>query len=165
MAFYPTDAEIGAQAITDTLTTQMHTLGKRIRAYDPTTYGYGEFVYLKGIASTVVGSLVTYNPQTGVTALATTRARGVAAVAMSINNLATLFGWYQTWGLGVIKVVTTGGAGATVYATSTAGSVDAAVVAGDIVYGATFASAIGTPSAGLATVALENPYCGDTDNA
>ncbi len=62
MAFYPTDAEIGAQAITDTLTTQMHTLGKRIRAYDPTTYGYGEFVYLKGIASTVVGSLVTYNP-------------------------------------------------------------------------------------------------------
>ncbi len=84
---------------------------------------------------------------------------------MSINNLATLFGWYQTWGLGVIKVVTTGGAGATVYATSTAGSVDAAVVAGDIVYGATFASAIGTPSAGLATVALENPYCGDTDNA
>jgi hypothetical protein len=45
-------------------------------------------------------------------------------------------------------------AGATVYLTGTPGTVDDAVVAGDIVYGANFATADGTPSAGFARVSI-----------
>ena len=50
----------GAQAIADTSTTQRHPLGTIVNAYDP-TYGAGEFIYLLGVANTVVGSAATYN--------------------------------------------------------------------------------------------------------
>jgi hypothetical protein len=41
-------------------------LGTVINAVDP-VYGGGEFIFLKGVASTVVGSLVTYDQNLGTT--------------------------------------------------------------------------------------------------
>ena len=51
----------GAQPIADTSATQLHPLGLIVQASDnaSTAYGCGEFIYLKGLASTVVGSFVT----------------------------------------------------------------------------------------------------------
>lgn len=75
------------------------TLGQIARAFDP-TYGEGEFILLCGVASTAVGSAVTYSATTYITALATTtdnQARPIAW-AMSANILATTFGWYQIGG-------------------------------------------------------------------
>lgn len=96
---------VAAQPITDISTTQNHPLGTKVNATDP-TYGRGEFIYLLGIGSTVVGSLVKYNATTYQTALlsvANGKNKGVpVAVAMSAN-VASSYGWYQISGNAVIK--------------------------------------------------------------
>jgi hypothetical protein len=97
---------VGCQPIADTSTTQQHPLGTIVRAVDP-TYGEGEFIYLLGVGSTVVGSVVKYNATTYQTALiANTAGQAVPlAVAMSAN-VASQYGWYQISGLAVIKKTT-----------------------------------------------------------
>ena len=61
--FINIEADIVPQAISETSTTRNSALGKIIRAVDKdtTNYGTGEFIYLKGVASTAVGSIVTYS--------------------------------------------------------------------------------------------------------
>ena len=159
MSFAPTNPIIGLQPIAEVSSTQQHPLGMIVQAYDG-TYGAGEFVYLKGVASTVVGSAVTYNMDDGTTALLAANAIGPVGVAMSANAAATTFGWYQISGKAVIKAGTVADNG-NVYATATAGTVDDAVVAGDRVKGAKFASADGTPSAGLAECEIHRPFMDD----
>jgi predicted RecA/RadA family phage recombinase len=64
--------------------------------------GAGEFIYLKGIASTVVGSLVTYDGA-HVTALAPVGnnvSRNVAVAMAAI--VANKYGWYQISGLATV---------------------------------------------------------------
>ena len=100
MAYHPTTLA-GCQAIADTSTTKQHPLGTIVRAVDP-TYGEGEFIYLQGIDSTVIGSVVNYDA-VYVTELNTT---GLAtpsplAVAMSAN-VANQYGWYQISGQAVV---------------------------------------------------------------
>lgn len=78
-------------------------LGAIASAFDP-TFGEGEFIYLLGVASTIVGSLVTYNATTFQTALGANTANdeGPVAVAMSAN-VAAQYGWYQIEGLATVK--------------------------------------------------------------
>lgn len=100
MAFLHTD-HIGLQDIATTSTTQNHALGMVVKAKDA-TLGYGEFIYLKGVASTVVGSIVNYDDAFQ-TALDTSAVGGPSrplAVAMSAN-VASQYGWYQIGGLAV----------------------------------------------------------------
>lgn len=101
MAYHFVNGEIGGQAIADTSTTALHPLGKIVEARDP-TYGEGEFIYLLGVASTAVGSVVTYHPSTYQTALAPvgTGLPQPIAVAMSAN-VAGQYGWYQISGVAV----------------------------------------------------------------
>ena len=129
MSFAPTNPIIGLQPIAEVSSTQQHPLGMIVQAYDE-TYGAGEFVYLKGVASTVVGSAVTYNMDDGTTALLAANAIGPVAVAMSAN-VASQYGWYQIGGKAVGKALASYADNGLVYATATAGSVDDAVVAGD----------------------------------
>jgi len=103
MAYKIRDQVLGMQAIADTSTTQQHELGTIVKAYD-STYGIGEFIYLKGVASTAVGSLVTYNTNSYTTTLAavgTNKAQPIA-VAMSAN-VASQWGWYQISGIALMK--------------------------------------------------------------
>lgn len=103
MAYKHTSGRIGLQAIDETSTTQNHELGLVVTATDP-TYGSGEFIYLRGVASTAVGSLVTYNTSSFTTELApvgTNKAQPIA-VAMSAN-VASQYGWYQIGGIAVMK--------------------------------------------------------------
>lgn len=103
MAFFITDQVIGSQAIADTSTTQKHPLGTIVRAVDP-TYGEGEFIYLLGVASTVVGSPVTYNTTSYQTALAAVGSNLPRPVAFAMSaNVASQYGWYQIGGLAVGK--------------------------------------------------------------
>lgn len=150
---------IGFQPIANTETTQKHALGTRVRAIDP-TYGEGEFIYLAGVASTVVGSVVTYNPADHTTALLVANAIGPVAVAMSIN-VASQYGWYQVYGKAVGKVLAAFADNANCYGTATAGSIDDAVVAGDRVQNCKGASAIDTPSTGLAELEIWYPFVND----
>lgn len=103
MAYGTATGRIGAQPIKNTSTTQLHPLGT-ILCENDSTYGEGEFIYLLGVASTVVGSLVSYNATTHQTALSadTANLAGPVAVAMSAN-VASAYGWYQVGGLAVIK--------------------------------------------------------------
>lgn len=163
MAYIFETPSLGAPAITSTqLSTQtvppLWKLGDIMRAVDP-TYGVGEFIYLKGVASTVLGSWVTYNADDYTTALAVAGATGPVAIAMSAN-VAGQYGWYQIAGKGIGKALTGYVDDAAVYLTSTAGSIDDAVVAGDLVFRAKGASAVGTPSTGLAEFEIERPYTG-----
>jgi hypothetical protein len=159
MAFYSIEQEIVSPAIAVTETTQGATpLGTIVRGVDP-TYGAGEFIYLKGVASTVVGSLVIYNPDDFSTTLLVANDIGPVAVAMSAN-VANQFGWYQIQGKAVVKAGTVADNG-NVYATATPGQVDDAVVAGDRVKNAKFASADGTPSVGLAECEIWRPFMDD----
>lgn len=154
MPFVSIENRIGVQAIADTSTTQQHPLGTTVRAVD-STYGEGEFIYLKGAASTAVGDLVIFDTYAATTTRSVAGSRGPAAVAMSAN-VASQYGWYQIAGSAVVKAATVAANG-NVYVTATAGTVDDAVVSGDKVDGARFKTADGTPSAGLAVVQLERP--------
>lgn len=91
----------GAQPIANTSTTQAHALGTIVRATDP-TYGEGEFIYLLGVASTAVGSIVTYDPSTYQTTLSAVGGNIPRAVAVSMSaNVGSQYGWYQISGQAV----------------------------------------------------------------
>lgn len=156
MAYIVQNQRIGSQPIANTSTTQNHPLGTIVTAYDP-TYGGGEFIYLLGVASTAVGSWVSYNPDDNSTALLAANAAGDVAVAMSAN-VASQYGWYQIKGKAVGKAASGFVDNAEVYATATAGTVDDAVVSGDKVMNVKGASAVDTPSTGLAEFEISRPY-------
>lgn len=103
MAYRITDGRIGYQAIADTSTTKNHPVGTVVRAVDD-TYGEGEFIYLLGVASTAVGSLVTYNTSSGATTLAAVGANKAQPIAVAMSaNVANQYGWYQISGIAVVK--------------------------------------------------------------
>lgn len=93
-----TGALIGMQPIATTSTDQKHPLGTVVRATDP-TYGDGEFIYLLGVASTVVGSPVVYNDMTYQTTLAPVGTNKPEPIAIAMSaNVASQYGWYQISG-------------------------------------------------------------------
>jgi hypothetical protein len=146
------------QAIAVNSATQLMPLGTRIKATDP-TYGEGEFIYLKGIGSTVVGSCVVYNPDDWTTALIAANDIGLVAFAMSAC-VANEFGWYQIFGKAIAKVAGNVADNALVY-NAASGTVDDAVVAGDRIKHAKFGSAQDTPTTGLAEVEIMYPFVDD----
>jgi len=83
---------------------------------------------------------------------------------MSVN-VANSYGWYQISGKAVGKCLASYADNGLVYATATAGSIDDAVVAGDRVKKAIGASAIGTPSTGLAEFEIDRPFMDDAASA
>lgn len=160
MAYGANENALIGQPIAETSTTLKHRLGDRFKCSDD-TYGPGEFIYLAGVASTAVGSWVTYNQDDGTTALLAANAIGPVAIAMSANTSATSYGWYQIYGKAVGLCLALFADNANVYATATPGSVDDAVVAGDRVKNAKGASAIGTPSGSFAEFEIQYPVMDD----
>jgi hypothetical protein len=141
-----TDSGVTMANGTSAIPTPPATLGMVCRAFDP-TYGEGEFIMLLGVASTVVGSLVTYNATTYQTTLSANTANQATPVAVAMSaNTAGLFGWYQIGGLAVIKKTAVAtNAQVAVYQSATVGRIMATAASGKQVLGAR--------SANLATVA------------
>lgn len=85
--------------VTTIIPTPPAVLGSVVRAFDP-TYGEGEFILLKGVASTIVGSCVVWDGTTYLTTLTPTTANTArpTAWAMSANASTSTFGWYQIGG-------------------------------------------------------------------
>lgn len=101
MAYVIKNPEAGYQPIAYTDTTQNHPLGTVVRAADP-TYGEGEFIYLLGVASTTVGSIVTYDASTYQTVLSAVGGNIPRAVAVAMSaNVGSQYGWYQISGQAV----------------------------------------------------------------
>lgn len=96
--YTPTTPELGIQPIALNSTTQNHALGTIVTAND-STLGAGEFIYLKGVASTVVGSVVVWDTANYLTALAPVGTNLPQPVAFAMSaNVASQFGWYQISG-------------------------------------------------------------------
>lgn len=157
MSYVATTPELGWQPIGQSSATQKHAIGTVIKGVDP-TYGEGEFIYLLGVASTVVGSVVTYNGNstgtpTGQTALAPSTANLAQPLAVAMGaNLAANYGWYQISGNMVMATNGTLAAGPAPIYLAGSGQVTSSGAAGKQVLNAQNVTATGTPSAGLAVV-------------
>lgn len=147
------------QKINEASTTKKHELGTIITATDrdSTSYGVGEFIYLKGVASTVAGSVVLYQADDYSTKLATSGDIGPIALAMAAN-VADTFGWYQIKGKGISKVASGFADNSSCYLSATAGVLSNTVSAGNYVFNIKGGSDIGSVGTGLAEVELERPF-------
>lgn len=166
MAYVLDTERIGHQPIADTSTTQNHPLGTIVTARDE-TYGAGEFIYLKGVGSTVVGSLVTYNTSAGTTTLAPASGSalgGSFAVAMSAN-VANQYGWYQISGAAVIKKpAVKAQPDSPIYLSTTAGRVRTSSYSGRLVLGARTANTTTvTTTTSTVTVIINRPHWSGKD--
>ncbi len=119
---------------------------------DPTTGN--EYIFLKGVASTVAGDPVIFNAAGETTRLA---GSGVGAVAIAMAAIvADTWGWYQIYGSGSAKVVATGGV--RVYGSTVTGQLTATVVTGALIHGLYTASGDGnTVTGSLTAVELSYP--------
>jgi hypothetical protein len=173
MTTYTTNWQISAlggggfQPIDETSLTQKHELGTIVTAIDrgSNANGVGEFVYAKGVGSTVAGSWVTFHEDDWSTTLLAANDIGRVGIAMSANVAGPNYGWYQIGGKAVGKALTGFADNGLVFATSTAGSIDDAVVAGDRVKKAIGASALDGPATGMAEFELDRPFMDDATAA
>lgn len=149
------------QEIGTTSTTQYHPLGDRVKARDVSgTRGEAEFIYLKGVGSTVAGSVVLIKDDWS-TSLVAARDKGALALATAAI-VASNYGWYQIKGQGMATSAAAVAANAPLYIGGS-GIVDDAVVAGDQIIGMRSVTAQDT-----ATVIVNmacNPATADFDNA
>ena len=152
---------VGAQPIENTSTTRAHPLGTVVRGVDP-TYGEGEFIYLLGVAGTVVGSLVKYNATTWQTVLLTNTTVQAVPIAVAMSaNVASQYGWYQISGNAVVKKTAVAvNPQVKVYISATAGRVKVIASAGLEVVGARSAN-LTTVTSTTSTVVLtiNRPHC------
>ena len=172
MAFFPSENRLGIQPIAvpvqaTTLyqtgqSTQFyasqHKLGEIVRAIDP-TYGGGEFIYLYGVASTLLGSLVIYDQVNGTTTLApqTSNLNKPLAVAMSAC-VSGYYGWYQISGAAVVKKVASAyTAGGKLYLSATTGRVTGVVASGQLIQNMYVLNAATTVTSNV-TVAINRPF-------
>jgi hypothetical protein len=152
MAFTIDNQRVGWQAIADTDTVKRHALGTIVRAIDP-TLGGGEFIYLQGIGSTIVGSIVNYDDGF-VTALNTSAVTGPPrplAVAMSAN-VASQYGWYMIAGMAVVAKASTVSFADGAQLGATAGFAVAAVT-GTVIHGAVVRT-VASAASGRITVSV-----------
>ena len=149
----------GGQQIATKDTTQNHPLGTIVRGHDP-TYGEGEFIYLKGVASTIAGSIVEYSTsyQTGLdtTALASPKPLAVAMTTCT----SSYYGWYQISGLARGAKLSTTSFAADAHFAASAG-LAIAVASGLIINGAVVAvvaSAVSVTAPDLVTAIINRPH-------
>jgi len=133
---------------------QLPPLGTIIQGVDP-TYGMGEFIFLKGVASTAVGSWVLINPDDFSTTLLVADMIGAVGVSMSAN-VALQYGWYQISGKALGLALASFADNGLVYSTATPGSVDDTAIATERVKNALGASTI--VGAGLAEFEINRPF-------
>jgi hypothetical protein len=150
------------QAIDVSDTVQNHPLGTIVKAKH-STYGEGEFIYLAGVASTVVGLVVTYKNSTGVTELIPNTANMSRPVAVAMSAcVAGEYGWYQIGGSAVVKktaVKVDPAVARQVYISATVGRVMQTSAAGKNILGMRWeATTTVTSTTSTAVVTLNRPH-------
>lgn len=151
--------KIGAQPIADRSTTARHQLGEIVQAEDTvSSYGSGEFIYVKGVASAAANEWAGINADDGTVTRAVANGIYPLVGVLQAALTASYYGWAQITGKAKAKCLTGYADNAKVYLTGTAGSVDDTSVAGDLVVNAKGASAI---SGGLAEFEIARPWTND----
>lgn len=157
MAYSFVDGRIGAQPIAETSTVQRHPLGTIVRAVDP-TYGEGEFIYLLGVSSTVVGSGVVYDAAGYQTALASVVGATPRPLAVAMSaNVGSQYGWYQIAGKAVVRKASATSFAAAAALGVTSGLAVAAVTAKRLSNAVVSAAASGASAVVTAVVAINRP--------
>jgi hypothetical protein len=127
---------------TDVHATKKYRLGTRKR-----DVAGNEYIYLKGVGSTVA-NMVVYFDENFASTLLTTSFSGSApcAVAQAAIDATTKYGWYLIWGNGTAKSAATVAADVMLQPTANSGEVDDTTTAGDFIIGmnSTAASASNT---------------------
>lgn len=163
MAYTIQNPLAGFQPINVTDTVKNHAIGTIVSAVDP-IYGLGEFIYLLGVASTVIGSVVTFNGNTtgtptGQTTLAPATANLAQPVAVAMSaNVAGQYGWYQIEGNAVVATNGTLAAGPAPVYLAGSGQLTSTAAAGRQVLGAVNVTATGTPAIGQAVIEINRPH-------
>ncbi len=149
-----------AQPFNEVSTTQLHQLGARRFGYNATD-GTVEFVYVQGVASCALGDWVTYNTDDWSITRLVPNAIGPVGVAMGAI-VASSYGWIAIHGKIDARAADVADNGK-VYIDTVAGNCDDAVVAGDKVHNAKWASAddTGVTSLGWAEVEIAYPFVTD----
>jgi hypothetical protein len=158
MAEYKTGAP-GASVglLTDVDTTQRNPLGAVSDGVD--NFGNkAEFIYLKGVASTIAGSVVTFD-EAGVTTLIAANAKGPVAIAMAAIDSTSKYGWYCIKGTVKADVVANSADNSTVGRETTDGKIGDGRAAGDQIANAFQREA--TTAAALAYVQIDHPFVDD----
>lgn len=129
-----------------------HALGTRARDASG-----NEYIYALGVASTVEGSWVSWGASTYQTALLASSAIGFVGIAQAAT-VASTYGWYMIWGYEATTASDTVAGAGVLYIDGTAGRVDDAVVAGDLIYGAISTAA---DTSNVLPAIISYPYVND----
>ena len=121
--------------ITDVDTAQRNPVG--VSAWDNAG---NEYIYMQGVASVVRGTWVTYD-ELFITTRLSANGLGMVAIARAAIDATTSFGWWGVRGLHSGVCLASYADNSKVWATSTAGSVDDADVAVDLIVNAVGRSA------------------------
>jgi hypothetical protein len=162
MAF--TSDRAGSQPINVTSTVQNIALGTIVKGVDP-TLGEGEFIYLLGATSTVVGLAYQWNATTFQTVVLPVTANLSAPVGWAMSaNVAAQYGWYQIGGLAkALKSAVKSDPAVNanrVYISGTAGRVMQTSAAGRCIMGALRANLTTvTSTTSLTTLSINRPHC------
>lgn len=148
-------AAVGAPG--DVHTSARNPVGMRAYGTD-TTGNSAQYIYLNGVASTIVGTVVTFD-EAGVTTLIAANAKGPVAVATAITNTTSTWGWYGVQGTFLTDVVANSADNSTIGRETTDGKVGDGRAAGDQIANAFQRAA--TVSAAVVLVQYDHPYVDD----
>ncbi len=156
MAYVFVDNQIGSANLLTWEATAFHPLGTQRKVYD-STYGEGQAVYVKANGTFSANDLVKFDTKnlaaTVVDSDVAASIRGPVGVALATCGTTSTFGWLLIEGTNPITSGTVA-ANAAIFATSTAGTVDDAVVSGNKVDGVVSLQA---SSGGTTVCALSYP--------
>ena len=160
MAYAPSENFQGLVSFTNVDASAARTLpvGLIVRGFDSTNGG-GEFIYLAGVASNAVGSLVTWNAVDKTTTLVPSTAKlgYPVAASMTANTATTSYSWYQIGGVAsVLKGAVAISKGSRVAVSATA-TITGASTAGKFVMGAVAANSTVSATT-FAKVLLNRPF-------
>jgi len=117
------------------------------------------YIYMTGVASTIVGSWVTYD-ELYITTLLVANASGPVAVSMGIN-VASTYGWYQILGKAQACTAADCADNAPLGFETTSGYAGDGRAAGDMIYGAISRQGTAGGAAAVKTVQIWFPFCTD----
>lgn len=143
--------------ITKVYTTLDFALGTKCTARNTTTGYVGEFVFLKGVASTVATSWVLISYDDHSTSLLADNDIGPVGIAMAAT-VADTYGWYQIRGKASGKLAASVNENVGLYATATAGTAGGTSSGKSEIIGACSAAASG--AGGATEVEINYPVCG-----
>ena len=121
-----------------------------------------EYIYLKGVASTAVGSWVNFDTAAdGTTALVDTAVAGTQVGRLAVAKAAVVadkWGWYQVYGNGSALALTGSTDTKNLFATSTAGSLDDSGAGAEVLVFGVFTTGAVNETTFLQAVVLNYPF-------